>query len=130
MKYFTFLLITFFLFVSCNKEYSNDDECLELETAYVTNVNAPSTGVINETIEIEVNFKVKNSCGNFNNFEEESIGNSKLINVIAIYDDCPCLQVIGAQTAAYFFSASVPGNYELKFRSGPDDFIIAVITIE
>jgi hypothetical protein len=37
------------------------------DIGYVTSVNSPTTGTVNETIKIEVNFRV-NGCGGFEKF--------------------------------------------------------------
>ena len=129
MKYYIIILLALVSFVSCNKDDSGNNDCVEQETAYVTSVNAPSTGSINETIAIEVNFDLKNSCGYFKDFIERIDGNSRTIKVNTEYNGCICLQVIKSETVNYIFKASTSGDYELKFKSGEDDYIVVVITI-
>ena len=115
--------------VSCDKNDSKDNDCFEQETAYITTINAPRTGLINESIEIEVNFDLKNSCGRFKEFIESFDGDSRTVEVNAEYDGCICLHEIKSELATYLFKTSNTGEYELKFKSGEDEYIIAVITI-
>lgn len=61
----TLLLVIF----SCSKE-EQENNCIENKTAYVTSINSPSTGIVNENINIEVSFGVNNGCGNFGKFIE------------------------------------------------------------
>lgn len=129
MKYYIIILVALVSFVSCDKDDSSDNDCVEQQLAYVTSLNAPSTGSINERVEIEVNFDLKNSCGNFKDFIESIDGNSRTIQVNAEYDGCICLQVIKSETVTYTFKASTSGDYELKFKSREDEYIIVVITI-
>ena len=129
MKYYIIILLALISFVSCDKDDASNNDCVEQETAYVTSVNAPSTGSLNENIEIEVNFDLKNSCGSFKDFFESIEGNSRTVEVNSIYEGCICLQVIKSETITYAFKVSSPGDYELKFKSGEDEFIIVVITI-
>lgn len=129
MKYYIIILLALIGFVSCNNDDSNDNNCIEQEIAYVTSVNAPTTGSLNENIEIEVNFDLKNSCGSFKDFIESIEGNSRTIEVNSIYEGCICLQVIKSETITYAFKVSSPGDYELKFKSGENEYIIVVITI-
>lgn len=129
MKYLNYILISFTLLVSCNNEGNNDD-CIEYETAYVTSVNSPVSGSVNETINIDLNFNVKNGCGNFHNFIETDDGNTKTIEIIAKYEGCPCIQAIIPKTVIYEFEAQNAGTYTLKFKSNETDFIEAILTIE
>ncbi|MGO3183020.1 MAG: hypothetical protein ACTIJ9_09335 [Aequorivita sp.] len=130
MKYYVIILLVLVSFLSCDKNDSNDNDCMEQEIAYVTSINAPSTGTINKTIEVEVDFDLKNSCGSFKDFTESINGNSRTIEANAEYDGCICLQVIKSETITYAFEATTPGDYELKFMSGENEYIIVVITIE
>ena len=129
MKYYIIILLALIGFVSCNKVDSNDNNCIEQEIAYVTSVNAQTTGSLNENIEIEVNFDLKNSCGSFKDFIERIDGNSRAIEVNTLYEGCVCLQVIKSETIIYNFKASSPGDYEMKFKSAENEYIIVIITI-
>lgn len=129
MKYYLFVLVIFSALVSCNNDDDQEDCGSTFETAYVDSINAPDTGNVGEAIPIEVTFFVMNGCGIFNEFEETSNGNSRTIIVNAEYECRACTQSIDRISATYNFSASTPGDYELKFQSGLDDFIIINITI-
>tara|TARA_R110000772_G_scaffold233574_1_gene345150 strand:- start:125 stop:517 length:393 start_codon:yes stop_codon:yes gene_type:complete len=129
MKHFLFVFVIFSALISCNNDDDQDKCGSTFETAYVDNINAPDTGIVGETIPIEVTFFVMNGCGVFNEFEVTSDGNSRNIIVNAEYECRACTQSIDRISATYNFSASTPGEYELKFKSGLDEFIIINITI-
>lgn len=113
---------------SCSKDDSNTN-CLEYDIAYVTSVRAPSIGRVGETIEMEVDFNLKNSCGSFESFKESIDGLSRTIKINTKYEGCECLHVIVPKTEANSFKASVPGEYEFKFKSGETEYIIIFITV-
>lgn len=129
MKYYLFVIVFFSALISCNNDDDQDDCGSTFETAFVDSINAPETGNVGETIPVEVVFLVANGCGVFNKFEETSNGNSQTIVVKAEYECRACTQAIERKAVTYNFSASVPGDYELKFKSGLDEYIIVNITI-
>ena len=73
MKNILLIIISILTLSSCNKD-SNEDNCIEYQTAYVTNVIAPTSGAINEELSIEAQFSVNNGCGNFSKFIEAGTG--------------------------------------------------------
>lgn len=125
------LLISITLFgllISCSDD-DNENECISSNTEYVISINSPTTGVVNETINIEVNFQVFNGCGGFGKFIETQNGNSRVIEVEAKYVGCICTQDAPIRTVNYEFTASSIGDYELNFKSSPTEFITANLTI-
>ena len=57
MKNSLLFLIVIGLFTNCSNQNS-DYNCVEREVAFVTSVHAPNSGIVNENIEIEVNFNI------------------------------------------------------------------------
>ncbi len=117
------------LLLSCSDDVSNDDKCITRKTENVTSVNSPSTGMVNETINIEVNFVVDNGCGGFGKFIETHNNNNINIEVEAIYEGCACTFGLALITVIYEFTPNSVGNYVLKFKSSPTDFIPVELTI-
>ena len=130
MKYYLFVLVIFSALISCNNDDDQDDCWSTFETAYVQSVIAPSTGTVGETIAIDVIFSVSNGCGIFNKFEETITGNSRTITVNAEYECRPCTQAIETITVVYSFTPSASGDYELKFESGENQYIIVNVNIQ
>ena len=123
------LLVT--LFFSCDdNEDDNNDDCLSYKTAYITSVEAPATGTVNEVVNIEVNFQVTNGCGNFEKFIETTNDNIKTIEVEAKYEGCICTTDIPIRTVTYQFLTQDSGNYELRFKSSDSEYIIVNLSIE
>lgn len=123
------LILTLLLFVifSCSKEPENS--CIENRIAYVTSINSPSTGNVNENINIEVSFGVNNGCGNFGKFIETQNGNIKTIEVEARYEGCVCTMDAPTRKTNYIFKTQNSGNYILKFKSSSTEFITVNLTI-
>ena len=90
-KYLIILSILLSINISCSENDKND--CIENKLAYVTSVDSPTNGVINEIINIEVNFGVGNGCGQFGAFIETENGNVKIIEVNARYEEVFVLKI-------------------------------------
>ena len=131
LKVLSFFVLFFIsgLIISCGNDDDKNNECIEYEVGYVTSVNAPTTGNVNETINIEVNFGVFNGCGEFEKFIETQNGNVRTIEVEAKYEGCVCTQEAPIRTTNYEFTVSNAGEYELNFKSSQTEFITVTITI-
>jgi len=127
-KHLLILSILTSIFISCSDNDKND--CVENKLAYVASVNSPSNGIINEIVNIEVNFGVFNGCGGFGEFIETQNGNLRMIEVMAKYEGCICTQDTPIRTVNYEFTTKIPGDYELKFKSSEIDFITINLLIE
>jgi hypothetical protein len=118
----------FGLFNSCNDD-DGEDECISTGIGYVTSVNSPSSGLVNETVNIELDFIVINGCGEFGQFIESQNNNIRNITVEAKYEGCLCTQDIPTRKINYLFSTESAGDYELKFKSSPTEFITVNLSI-
>ena len=124
----TYTLIFFGLTISCNND-ENGNECVESKTEYITSVNSPTTGMVNETINIEVDFQVHNGCGQFGKFIETQNSNVINIEIEAKYEGCICTDNLPIRTAIYKFIPNKAGNYKLNFKSNPTEFITVNLNI-
>lgn len=124
----TLFMLIFGLLMSCGSD-ENEEECMSTQMVNVTSVEATNTGMVNEKINIAVNFQVYNGCGNFSKFIETKNGNNVTIEVEAKYIGCICTQDAPIRTVNYEFSASIAGNYELHFKSSATEFITVNLTI-
>jgi len=122
-------IVIFGIVMSCNDDNNEEDECITNKIEYVTSINSPNTGTINDTVNIEVNFRVFNGCGRFGKFIESENGNIRNIEVEAKYEGCICTQDVPIRTVNYEFKTTNSGNYELKFKSSPTEFITVNLTI-
>ena len=122
-------IVIFGIVMSCNDDNNEEDECITNKIEYVTSVNSPNTVTINDTVNIEVNFRVFNGCGRFGKFIESENGNIRNIEVEAKYEGCICTQDAPIRTVNYEFKSTNSGNYELKFKSSPTEFITVNLTI-
>ncbi len=126
MKTKVLLFFLLAIFISCSDD---PEECIGYRPENVTEVNAPSSGKINEPVVIEVNFIVYNGCGKFVQFIESGSEQSKIIEVQAKYEGCICPTVTKDITAVYEFTPLTSGEYNLRFKSGETDYITVNISI-
>ena len=120
------ILMILTLSFSCTENDKREEECFSSESAYATSINSPTTGTINETINIEVIFAVGgSSCYR----SAEFIENSRSIEIEVKYEGCICTSDISYETITYQFTASRVGDYELNFKSSPTEFITTNLTI-
>jgi len=116
----------FLLLISCNNDDdTSNDNCITFQRAFITEVNAPMTGVLNQPIDIEVIFQVNDGCGGFNKFIETAFGIIKIIEVDAKYEGCFCTLAIETIIENYTFTPTSTGIYPFHFKS-PNGEIIAV----
>ena len=125
-----FISSLFIFLLSCNNDDdSSNDNCISFQRAFITEVNAPTTGLLNHPIDIEVIFQVNDGCGGFNKFLETDNGNLKIIEVDAKYEGCFCTQAIETIIENYTFTPTSTGLYTLKFKSPNAEFITVVVTV-
>lgn len=122
----SFMIIT--LLISCNDD-DKENECVSSKIEYVTSVDSPTTGMVNEKINIQVNFQVYNGCGQFGKFIEKQNDNTLNIEIEAKYEGCICTDNLPIRTVNYELNPNSPGNYKLNFKSSPTEFITVNLTI-
>jgi hypothetical protein len=122
-------MLFFGLLMTCSDADKNEDECRSTQMAFVTSVNSPSTGLVNEKINIVVNFPVYNGCGSFGKFIETKNNTRITIEVEARYEGCICSQDVPIRTVNYEFIPRSTGNYKLNFKSSPTEVITVNLTI-
>lgn len=120
--------VLFFVLLGCEKD--DNENCLDFRNSFVTSVEAPKFGTINEDIQIPLRYQVINGCASFNRFKESTSNNITTIEVEVKYEGCRCNQGAGTRGENYIYRASSAGEYELRFRSSPADFIEVTIVIE
>ena len=119
------ILLTVVLFFGCT-----DTSEYYYVTEYVIAVNSPTTGMVNETSNIEVLFRISgSSCYKSAEFIETSNGNSRNIEIVAKYEGDVCTFDAPIETITYQFITNNVGDYELKFKSSPTESITINLTI-
>jgi hypothetical protein len=103
--------------ISCS---NNNNDCISYQTAPVTRVESPATGLINQDIPITVYFGIFSGCGQFSSFESFAEADTTFIRVKAKYAGCICTEIAGTLSSAYTFRSSQPGTFYFKFESGQD----------
>lgn len=123
-----------FIVFSCDSisettDETNSENCIEIRSAYVSEVNGEKQVEAGNTLNLTVSFLVGNGCGQFNEFKETTTGKTINIEVEAIYEGCICTMDIPTRTATYTFNPSEKGSYTLKFKSSDTDYIERTITV-
>ncbi|PRZ26223.1 hypothetical protein [Flavobacterium granuli] len=110
---------------------SNDDEPQKVVTkkSFVTEVTGPTTGKINQELSLEVSFTVENNCGTFNKFVENTVENTKTIEVESKFEGIGCDATPLTKQTPYKFKATAEGTYILKFKKSETEFITQTIII-
>ena len=128
MKTFYFALLML-LFMSCNSNDDNADNCIEFHSADIETVIpspvADATGYF-----FDVGFRVMNGCGQFSKFKVTTEENTTTIEVIAVYKGCICTQDAPVRQKMYHFTQTVPGSYTLKFKRLDGTFIMQTVVVE
>lgn len=125
-----FIALNFLVLGAVNScESEEEEQNATREVAYVTSVDAPSTGTVGEIITFEVKFQVLNGCGQFGAFKEIQNGNTTTVEVEAEYIGEICTQALEIRTTEYSFTPAAAGNYLFRFRSSPTDFIDVNLTV-
>ncbi len=100
------ILLTVVLFFSCT-----DKSEYYYVTEYVIAVNSPTTGMVNETSNIEVLFRISgSSCYKSAEFIDSSNGNSRNIEIVAKYEGDVCTFDAPIETITYQFITNNVGD--------------------
>ncbi|RDV16072.1 hypothetical protein DXT99_05220 [Pontibacter diazotrophicus] len=122
-------LFLFFVITACD----DDDEAIPIVDGPVpvTQVQGPDNMTVGQTAEIEVTFRVRNECGQFERFEEVVSGMTYTITVHAEYIGQACAQVITTRTEGYLFTPTTAGTYTFRFWSGENNqFVTHTIVVQ
>lgn len=125
-KIILLLIISSFSLVSCEK---NEPQCWEIAGSGVTSVEGETQTSVNEPLELTIQYRVFNDCGNFYTFFEEISEGIKWITVNVKYDGCSCNPQVQIKSEVYTFMASQAGTYVLRFKVTNAEFIEKSITV-
>lgn len=114
--------------ISC----SNDEggETIMLKTSYITSVEGPIIGTVDQDITLTAKFNAENSCGEFEKFVETTNANTKTIHVQVKYVGSNCGSNPTEKTVPYTFRVNRAGTYTFKFKKNDTQFINHVVTVE
>lgn len=127
MKSIYLSFLTLFIF-SCNSNDDNNDNCIEYEAAGIELVEPNVNATSNEYL-FDLSFRVKNGCGEFSSIEQNTVGTTTTIKVIAKYEGCICTQDAPLRKTIYNFNQTNPGTYTLKFQKADDSYITQEVVI-
>lgn len=96
----------------------------------VETIKSPTTASLGQEIEVEVNFRVFNGCGQFSEFTQVVSGTTRTIEVQAVYKGEICTMDIPLRTTTYRFTPEEKGQYTLRFHAGEDQYKVAQIQVQ
>lgn len=114
------LILTLITINTTSCSSADDLQSPYYEKVYAISVEAPSEGSVGETIEIAVEFRVMNGCGEFRRFVENGNGLTRTIEIEAKYEGLICTQDLPIRQTTYEFTPNSPGEYVFSFKAGPD----------
>jgi ABC-type transporter MlaC component len=92
MSRFKLLFILFMIFLfSCRTE--NETDCLSYVSSPVTQVSMLDSAILNQPINIDFYFNANNGCGNFYNFNVNTISDTMVISPVVKYEGCVCTMI-------------------------------------
>lgn len=132
MKKFALKTLAILFIATSLSSCSNDDggETIILKTSYVTSVEGPITGAIDQDITLTTKFKAENGCGEFEKFVEIINSTTKTIHVQVKYVGENCGSTPTEKTVPYTFKVNRAGTYTFKFKKNETQFITHVVTVE
>ena len=123
---FIAFLISIGAIAACSID-EGDNECTYSQQGEFTLVTGLDTALVNEEITLNVSVKMLRECGTFDKFNESN-GYPKEVYPVVFYSDCNCKVKNTFVTVPYKFTATVAGQYQLKFYTATDP-IVKTITV-
>lgn len=124
---FNFIFLAAVVMAGCSKKESEpSDDGAKYGNAFVDKIDKANTTADGAT---KVYFKVGSGCGQFDKFIETKEGNTRTINVQAVYRGLVCTTDRPTRTTTYKLDTKTPGTYYLKFVSGENQFIIDTVVV-
>ena len=128
MSRFKLLFVLFMIILfSCRNE--NPSDCLSYVSSPVTQVSMPDSAFVNQPININIDYNANNGCGNFNNFNVNSISDTIVISPVVKYEGCVCTMIFQNLQSTYLYSASNLGYVYFKFPQSGSSFLMDSVYI-
>ena len=128
MSRFKLLFVLFMTFLfSCRTE--NEGDCLNYVSSPVTQVSMPDSAFVNQPININIHYNANNGCGNFNNFNVNTISDTIVISPVVKYEGCVCTMIFQNLQSIYLYSASNLGYVYFKFPESESSFLMDSVYI-
>ena len=130
MKIFKSLAILFLFlsFISCFPDQS-DNGCYEISGTPTIAVEGPTTTTLSNSVILDINYTVINTCDTFYLFYEEISQGAKYITVNVRYDGCNCTQETTNRSTQYEFIPEEVGTFSLRFKTTNTTYIEHIIEV-
>lgn len=133
MKKIKFQAVAVMAFLAIGAASCSDDDSASsavTKVAYVTEVNGPATGDVNQELTYQVKYSVDNACGTFHRYSEAVSGTTKTIELLAKYSGNECGTTAVVKDTIYKFKPTTAGTYSLKFKKSATEVITKAVTVD
>ena len=111
------LSLGMFTLMSCDEE-----ECESTEEAAILSSEMVDTAAVNDIVNIQVEFDVRNGCGNFAGGVMSTDSNNVVsVAVSALYSGCVCTEAIERIEGNLVYTPNATGTYIFEFKQ--DDVV-------
>lgn len=107
----------------------NPDPCINFSHATVLTTTVPTTGIVNNVVEIPLTFLVNNGCGGFGNIIQTNVGNTKTLSINAKYSGCICTLAMNAIKTTFNFIPTIVGLQIIKIAQPDGSFLTYNINV-
>ena len=121
------------VFISCSSDDTPHTPEFIYKTSYVTEVNGPTTGKVNQELSYEVSFYVDNSCGEFNKMTDIELNKLPGYQVEAKYaTSCTPTtpQTPQIKRTIYKVKSAQKGTFYLRFTKSETEYITTTVVID
>jgi len=115
------------VFFSCRTE--NETGCTYFISEAVSRVSMPDSGLVNQPFNIDIHYNANNGCGNFNNFNVNTISDTIIISPVVKYEGCVCTMIFQNLQSTYIYSSSNLGYVYFKFPQSNSSFLMDSVYI-
>ncbi len=115
------------VFFSCRTE--NETGCTYFISEAVSQVSMPDSAFVNQPININIHYNANNGCGNFNNFNVNTINDTIVISPVVKYEGCVCTMIFQNLQSTYLYSTSNLGYMYFKFPQSDARFLMDSVYI-
>jgi hypothetical protein len=118
------ILSSIFIITSCERT------CLYKDFGYFTEVSVPDTVSINQTIEIETSFYLKNDCGRFYEFFVDKRDDIIIVRANAEYYACDCVQGFVTKEEVFRYTPTSMGTKYFVFGGLINNHIYDTLVVQ
>ena len=124
-----FFMLTILLTLNaCKLDASGD--CYFEAPAYPTAVDGPSTGTLNQPINLNMTFQLANGCGSYLRTETYTDADTTEVIIRARYQGCVCTQQLITTQQTYTYTPSRTGAHYFRYYISDGNYLRDTIWVQ